>query len=176
MPLFRYTSHDEQGEAAQGMIDALNIQAARAALRQMNVQIDSIEEVDPIKKEEPVAWQVTEHETTATPVVLETSTAKRTGGLYYPIIDTLRLYAGWLLAWYFLIYALGSYQFLRKFPFQLPYIDDLFWSPIVLSFTFGAFLFLLLSSVHRLFGRGLLTGAGLTVLGLVALFLFHQNI
>ncbi len=177
MPRYRYVSVDESDQAQHGTIDALNIQAARAALRQMNVQIESIEEIEPTE-EKPVSWQVTddenaEHVVESIPVAKSAPTAST---VYYPVIDTLRLYAGWLLAWYFLIYAFGSYQATRALAFRAPYLDDLFLSPIVLTFTFGAFLFLLLSSLHRAFGRGPVKAAGLMVAGLIVLFLFRQNI
>ncbi len=176
MPRYRYASVDESGQLQHGVIDALNIQAARAALRQMNVQIESIEEIQP-EGQQPVAWQVTDEQ--AERVVKSipvTKTSPAGSSAYYPVVDTLRLYAGWLLAWYFLIYAFGSYQSTRALPFRIPYLDDLFSSPIVLTFTFGAFLFLLLSALHRAFGRGPVKAAGLMVAGLVVLFLFRQNI
>lgn len=84
---------------------------------------------------------------------------------YYPLSDTLRLYAGWLLAWYFVIYAFGAYQFTRALPLQVPILEDLFYSPVVLHFAAVAFIYLLLSSVHRLLGKSILLGMVLCVAG-----------
>ena len=49
--------------------------------------------------------------------------SKRAQG-YHPLSDTLRLYAGWLFAWYVVIYALGWYQRTRALPFRMPVIDQ----------------------------------------------------
>jgi hypothetical protein len=95
---------------------------------------------------------------------------------YYPLIDTLRLYAGWLLAWYFVIYALGSYQFLRGIPLHIPFLESLFGSPVVLTFAAGAFLFLLLSGIHRAWGRGILKGLFLLIIGVAVFTVFQMNV
>ena len=84
---------------------------------------------------------------------------------YHPLIDTLRLYAGWLLACLFVIYAVGGYQQLRQFPFRLSILDEWTASPMILSVTLVTFLFLLLSSVHRVMGRGFWKGLALAVMG-----------
>lgn len=94
---------------------------------------------------------------------------------YYPLVDTLRLYAGWLLAWYFVIYALGAYQFTRKM-FAWDLLDQLFFSPLVLQFSCLAFLFLMLSQVHRVLGRGIVKGVILTIVGITVFVLFRANI
>ncbi|MFA6522967.1 MAG: hypothetical protein WCS85_01200 [Candidatus Peribacteraceae bacterium] len=94
---------------------------------------------------------------------------------YYPLLDTLRLYAGWLLAWYFVIEALGSYQYLRRLPFQLSALDGLFRSLLVIRLSAAAFLFLLLSTVHCMLGRGIAKGIILTLVGIVLLGVFVAN-
>ena len=93
---------------------------------------------------------------------------------YYPLSDTIRLYAGWLLAWYFLIYTFGSYQFTRSLPWKLSLIDDLFFSPLILHFASAAFMYLLLTSVHRILGRKTLVGAGLFVIGVGIYWMFRM--
>jgi hypothetical protein len=95
---------------------------------------------------------------------------------YYPLSDTLRLYAGWLLAWYFLIYSFGGYQETRKLPFHIQIIQSLFESPLVLIFSVVCFLFLLLSSIHRLLGRSVLMGVLLTVLGIGLFIVFEVHV
>jgi hypothetical protein len=94
---------------------------------------------------------------------------------YYPLMDTLRLYAGWLLAWYFVIEALGSYQYLRTLPFRLSALDGLFRSLLVIRISAAAFLFLLLSTVHCMLGRGIAKGIILTLTGIVLLGVFIAN-
>ncbi len=134
MPQFTYIAQTLDGKPENGSIDSLDAETARETLRKRGLLV---EEVMPASIEEP---------------------------LYAPLSDTLRLYAGWLLAWYALVYALGSYIMLKHLPFNVPFLDGLFLSPLVLDFAFGTFCFLTLSSVHRLLGRG--TGIGI-VLALV---------
>jgi len=96
--------------------------------------------------------------------------------VYLPILETLRLYAGWLLAWYCLVYAVGSYQFLKETPFRIPYAESLFLSPLVISFTLSAFLFLLFTSLHKAVGGGKLKGLLFLALGIAAFILYRMNI
>jgi hypothetical protein len=95
---------------------------------------------------------------------------------YVPLSDTFRLYAGWLLAWYGLVYLLGSYQFTKHLPFEIPFLSGLFLSPLVLTFAFGTFFFLFLSSIHRLLGRGLWKGIFLTVIWVGVMAVFWVNV
>ncbi len=81
---------------------------------------------------------------------------------YAPLHETLRIFAGWLLTWYGLIYALGFLESTGRLP-QIPFIHELFLSPLVLQFTFGTFLLLALSNVHRWIGKGILAGLFLTI-------------
>ena len=50
---------------------------------------------------------------------------------YLPLIDTLRLYAGNLFAWYAIVMALGYYVHVRALPFSIPFVGGLFISSIV---------------------------------------------
>ena len=94
---------------------------------------------------------------------------------YYPLSDTIRLYCGWLLAFLSAIYAVGAYQSLRGLPWESPLIAEWFESPLILHAAFLAFLYLLLSSVHRLLGRGLWSGLLLMILGFFLFALFKAN-
>lgn len=87
---------------------------------------------------------------------------------YLPLVETVRLYCGWLLAWYAVIYGLGSSQAMHRLPFEIPYVPELFASLLIFRFTLGAFLFLLASSLHRAIGGGVWKGIGLALIGLVA--------
>ena len=94
---------------------------------------------------------------------------------YYPLSDTFRLYAGWLLAWYFVIYAVGLYQETRPLPFRISFIENLFFSPLILTLTSIAFLFLLLSSLYRLSHKKKHSAVLLTILGIILFVLFRAN-
>ena len=94
---------------------------------------------------------------------------------YFPLLDTLRLYAGWLLSWYFLIFAFGSYAYLRDLPVQIPLVSGLFQSPVIISFAFGAFLFLLLTELHNRFGKWKFPGLLLSAAWLGIFVLFRMN-
>lgn len=72
-----------------------------------------------------------------------------TVAVYHPIISTLRLYAGWLLAWYGLFVALGYYAHVRLLSWDLPFVEAFYLSPLIFSFTVAIFLFLLLGAIHR---------------------------
>ena len=92
---------------------------------------------------------------------------------YYPLADTLRLYAGWQLALYLTVYTLGMYQSQRELSFRIPYIDALYLSPVLLTFTLICFLFLVSTSFHRTCGRKKVFGWLFTLLG-IAVFLFYR--
>lgn len=94
---------------------------------------------------------------------------------YLPLVDTLRLFAGWLLAWYGLVYLLGAFQYNQKLPADVPFLQALFVSPLVLRCTLAVFLFLLFTDLHRWLGRGIGKGILLTIVA-VGLFVgFHLN-
>ncbi len=121
----------------------------------------SVEEKKEDRPAEPVL------RTDAEAVAVKKRSTKKKSVDYYPLTDTIRLYAGWLLAWYFLIYMFGAYQFTRALPVKISIVDDLFFSPLILHFAAAAFIFLLLSSVHRVLGRKILLGVGLFIIGVV---------
>ena len=211
MPQFSYTARRMDGTMTNGSIDAVSLQAARASLQQMDLEVEELSEFvaktveqatvsvgvnpPPLSAVNPVLtgtlspqWKTIAPSPTVLPlkgnlppvfqpfpkptVVLPPLPV---GKLYFPLGDTFRLYAGWLLAWYFLIFSIGSYQFLKRSPYHIPYMDELFLSPVLLTFAFGAFLFLLLSTLHRLLGRGVLTAVLLTTVWTVGVYLFQVN-
>jgi hypothetical protein len=94
---------------------------------------------------------------------------------YYPLGDTLRIYAGWLTAVLFLVYAIGSYQQLRLLPFRIDVFDEWLESALLLRVTFTSFLYLLLSSIHRALGGGVWKGIALTLIGFAGLVAFMAN-
>lgn len=94
---------------------------------------------------------------------------------YHPLLNTLRLYAGWLLACLLVIYTFGSYQQLRALPFRFSILDEWMDSPMILNVTFVTFSFLLLSSVHQAMGRGFWRGVALAVIGFELLVIFRMK-
>lgn len=85
---------------------------------------------------------------------------------YLPLMATLRLYAGWLLAWYGLFVALGYFTTVRQLPFEIPFVQAFYFSPLIFTFTAGIFIFLLLSAVHKAMHGKLVTGIFLTLVGI----------
>ncbi len=184
MTQFAYTARNEEGATVRGTLNASSVQAAHAALREMDLSPVELTESGPRTQiPEPKQWNVIEpapNEAAPAAVVMQTeepavSVAAAPVEDYAPLSDTLRLYAGWLLAWYFIIFALGSYQFTRELPFTIPLIDELFLSPLILNFACAAFLFLLLSGFHRMLGRRILIGIPLILIGIAAFVLFWSN-
>lgn len=84
---------------------------------------------------------------------------------YFPLLDTIRLYAGWLLAWYLLFVAAGYYTFQRQLPLDIPFVEGFFFSPLIFRFVAAMFVFLALSSLHKLLRGKLLSGLLLAVIG-----------
>lgn len=163
MTLYSYKASGKDGKELSGSTEAHSLQAARDNVIAMNL--------DPIEIYEAPKDHVV-HNKYKTPE--DTSTQSNRPDIpYLPLFETMRLYAGWLLAWYALIYIIGAYQFTKDLPFRIPYAESLFLSPLVLSFTFAAFLFLLLSSIYKALGKKKPVAFLLLIIG-VALFLVYR--
>lgn len=206
MPQFTYTAIGQDNQRVTGTIEAFSLQAARDALKAMHLVSEEIHESPPYEplfaeptrepsatpaaRQDPVPAEPA-HSSPFPPVLPDAAVppvqqrADQTqvrGPLsastpsYFPLLDTLRLYAGWLLAWYCLVYALGSYQYTRPLPFRIPYVEGLFLSPLVLSFTFAAYLFLLLSGLWKATGKKVVTGLIFTTLGIAGFVLYRMNV
>ena len=172
MPQFTYSAVTKAGELKEGTMEAISMQAARDALKEMNLTLEEIhestaaEQVEFTSSTPPVMPLI--------PAAVSTETASKHA--YFPLTDTLRLYAGWLLAWYALVYGLGSFQQTRALPFQIPYLSGLFLSPLVLQFTLGAFLFLLCTGLWKSLKKNLWIGLLLIVLGVAGFVLYRMNV
>lgn len=94
---------------------------------------------------------------------------------YHPLLETFRLYAGWLLACMAVIYAVGSYQQARVLPFHSDLLQEWLESALILHVTFTAFIFLLLGSVHRGIGGGAWKGILLAIAGFLLIAFFRAN-
>ncbi len=177
MPTFAYIARTTDGTLERGTLEAASSEEAREQLRKRHLFVEQLQHEDGPPQTvgfsgAPLPWTVTD-----TPAASATSAAApaadETEHPYVPLTDTLRLFAGWLLAWYGLVYLLGSLQRSGRLPADIPFLEGLFTSPIVLRFTFGTFLFLLLTSIHRWMDGGVLKGLGLGVVFVGLLAAFH---
>ncbi|MDD5103904.1 MAG: hypothetical protein PHX93_05945 [Candidatus Peribacteraceae bacterium] len=188
MPQFTYTALQADGQRVSGTIESFSLQAAHDALRQMHLVPEELHEslagaqtLTPEHAEKLLSF--------TSPVTGEASSASAPSAsaqppaaaqpeqpAYFPLLDTLRLYAGWLLAWYCIVFALGHYQHTRPLPFRIPFAEGLFLSPLVLSFTLGAYLFLLLSGIWKATGKGMFKGIILTGIGIAGFVLYRMNV
>ena len=178
MPLFAYTARDAQGRIDRGTLNAASAEDVRKVLRERQLIADEIVQT---RTPEPVVPGFTPAMPWTT--IEDKREEKRTEKAmvaeeraYVPLVDTLRLFAGWLLAWYGLVFLLGDLQMHGRLPPELPLVEALFTSSIVLRFTFTTFLFLLLTSVHSWLGRGIGKGLALTIVGVLVFVTFHLNV
>lgn len=180
MTLFSYIARDNRGRIDRGSMNAASMEEVRENLQAKGLSIEEI-----LESRTPVAQPAAVGFTPAMPwtTIEDKKEEKKTEKAmeteeraYIPLVDTLRLFAGWLLAWYGAVYLLGNLSMEEKMPVYIPYLNALFISPLVLRFTFGTFLFLLLTSLHRAMGKGVGKGIALTVVGVAVFVLFHLNI
>ncbi len=167
MPLYTYIAEDAAGVKQSGTVEAPTYDQAREILRKRDLAVSALAEFtlseqDPLPVE-TMPWSG--RKKTSAPAAEETT--------YLPFTDTLRLFAGWLIAWYGLVYLLGGLQLKKNISADIPFIAALSTSGLVLRFCFGTFLFLLLTSVHAWMGKGIAKGIVLTVIGLLLMTGFH---
>lgn len=187
MPSFSYIARTSEGTLEKGTIAASNTEAAREKLRKKQLMVEELQEENspsarpgarsdgpmPIGFAGSMPWTTTEDDLSTVPPPAQTIRTTAEDMEYLPLVDTLRLFAGWLLAWYGIVYLLGWYQISGKISSDIPFLQALFASSLVLRFAFGTFLFLLLTSVHAWAGKGAGKAIGLGVLGIVIFFVFH---
>lgn len=167
MTLYTYIAEDPQGVRQSGTVEAPTYDQAREILRRRDLSIASLAEFtlseqDPLPVES-MPWSGRR----------KSVPAEETEAGYLPLVETLRLFAGWLIAWYGLVYLLAGLQFKGSISADLPFIAALASSGLVIRFSFGTFLFLLLSSVHAWTGRGIAKGIALTVAWTLLMAGFH---
>lgn len=190
MPQFSYTALDRDGHKKEGTVNAESVLTARDALKELSLDPQDIRET--VGADTPVPWELTEE--SLTPEKAEsllsavgsiptderrnaaTHSSSPSVAAYFPLIDTLRLYAGWLLAWYFLVYALGSFKYTRSVPFDIPFLEGLFLSPLVLSFTLAAWLFLLLTGIWKHREGTWKSGVLYIIIGIGVFLLYRMNV
>ncbi len=174
---FQYLATDAFGTRKEGTLRAHSLEDARNAVEAM--------ELTPVEIYERNSGRIADLQTV--PLYSELRDiqdrehppgipADKSSRVYLPLLDTLRLYAGWLLAWYCLVYAVGFYQSQKSLPFSIPFTESLFLSPLVLSFTFAAYLFLLLSGFYLALGKRTLHAFVLLILGIAIFLLYRINV
>lgn len=166
MTLFRYQATNEHGEQVTGTVDATDEASARSALADVRMSAIALtaETPAPAASSAPPPSIPAPEKQEIKQAVASVSDAP------FSLLSTLRLYAGWLLAWYGLVMALGYYSDVRTLPFEIPFVHGLFLSSLVFSFLLATFLFLLMSSLARALRGGLITGG---ILGICAVGLFY---
>ncbi|OGJ73051.1 hypothetical protein A3G69_04260 [Candidatus Peribacteria bacterium RIFCSPLOWO2_12_FULL_53_10] len=175
MPFFSYRATDSTGALQQGNIEAVHADAAREALSQKGWTPIDITAVS----SEPFSFVTPQPSQPAQPFAKKEEAMPSpppSQKISPPIAATLRLYAGWLLAYYALVYAVGWYAHSRPLPFEIPYVEALLLSPLVLSFTFAAFLFLIGHSLYRAWGSGLWKGILVSVIGVGVFVMYRMNV
>jgi len=95
---------------------------------------------------------------------------------YAAFTSTIRLYAGWVLAWSIATLALLAYEQTRKLPFSLSYLDALGNVSSLILISSAAFLFIVFSSLHRLFKGKFLLGIVLAIVWGLSVFFIQQNL
>lgn len=173
MTEYRYRATDPFGKEQEGTVKSHSLTSARDAVSAMGLEPIEIYEAAPHSGEVPAFTLYGDLQKIQEKKPGEPGAQAR---VYFPLLDTLRLYAGWLLAWYCLVYAVGSYQFMRDLPIRIPYADSLFLSPLVLSFTFAAYLFLLFSGWYVSWGRKKAVAAVLLVAGIALFLVYRMNV
>ncbi len=186
MAHFFFIARRPDGSIQRGSLDAATAEAARERLRKQGLEIEELQErkpapqmlIEPPPRFAPAAPVAPQAPAAAMPAATPAAAVMEDDdeGGYVPLGETLRLFAGWLLAWYAVVYLFGSYQRQDKLPFELPFIDGMFTSPLILRFAFGTFMFLFFSSLHRWLGGGIFKGLLLILLWVIAFAFFHVNV
>ncbi len=159
------------------MLEATSIEEAREMLRKKHMTVEDLriipEGVPSDAFSAAMPWTNTDDD--SAPAPQKTVKKKMTATLYVPLLETLRLFAGWLLTFCSAIYMLGALQLRGHLPWEIPLLQALLSSPLILHFACVTFLFLLCTNLHRWLGRGIGLGILLTVIGLSTFVLFHIN-
>ncbi len=169
MPSFPYVARTSEGTLERGSIDAETVQQARERLHRRGLTVEELAGDATIGFSETPAWTVTGGSTKA----VKEATEKPE---YIPLLQTLRLFAGWLMAWYGIIFLAGSYRADGRIPYDIPAIEGLAASPLVLRFAFGTFLFLALTDLHKKAGSKAIVGVLLAIVGVGLMWVFHLNV
>jgi hypothetical protein len=169
MPSFPYVARTSQGTLERGTIDAETAKQARERLHRRGLTVEELGDDSTIGLSETPSWTVTGTSAKAAKTVVDKTE-------YIPLLQTLRLFAGWLMAWYGIIFLAGSYRADGRIPYDIPAIEGLAASPLVLRFAFGTFLFLALTDLHKKAGSKAIIGIALAIVGVGLMWVFHLNV
>ncbi len=189
VPVFAFEGKDASGTVRRGTLQATNKYEAFKSLRDQQklflMMLSPIGTLPQYNDPELTQWQRGVKDSArevSSPKVGFTNTAQgvvkptaspiaATSERYYPLTVTLRLYAGWLLAWYGLCIIIGYYAVARSLPWDIPFVKAFFLSPLVFRFIAALILFLVLTSLHQRMKGKLLSGIILSVAGIGLLYL-----
>ena len=185
MSLFTFSGVRADGSQQRGTLDAPDRMTAERQLRDQGLVITALSEASEQDRAEVLftndqqrkatsvlrGWEVTPTSPPPVPTI-----AADASPAYQPLLETVRLYAGWLLAWYGLVFALGAYQATKGLPFEMPLVYGLAQSPLVLSFAFATFLFLLLSTIAKALRAGVGLGIALALVWAIGVYAFRVNL
>lgn len=167
MPIYTYIAEDASGVKQNGTVEAPTYDQAREILRKRDLAVSALAEFT-LSEQDPLPVETMPWSGRRKPAAAPTEEAA-----YLPLVETLRLFAGWLIAWYGLVYLLGGLQVKKSISGDIPFIAALSTSSLVLRFCFGTFLFLFLTSVHAWMGKGIAKGIVLTLIGIALMAGFH---
>lgn len=173
MPSFPYVARTPNGTLERGIVDVDTIDAVKTYIHAKGWTVEEIAGDSQAPFIETPTWTTIEHgnaSTTMQAPVIELET------VYIPLLQTMRLFAGWLMAWYGLIYFAGTYRGDGRLPYDIPLIQSLASSDLVLRFSFAVFLFLLLSDVYTWTAKKAVIGVFVTIVGITAMWMFHVNV
>ncbi len=218
MPSYSFICKNAGNQRVEGTLSAFNEEAARATLKEMQLEVENLTEMSEVQKTPSASMAKIPEGSTApfidalspnpplapsipsipdksktsswlmiddpAPFVHASSLRVSSSPMldrpkgkvsYAPVLDTFRLYAGWLCAWYVAIFALGSLSYLDRLPSRIDLLEDLIVSPTIINFCFGAFLFLLLTSLYKKLHANIPTGMIFGIAWLSTLLIFRLN-
>ena len=94
---------------------------------------------------------------------------------YAPFVNTVRLYAGWVFAWGLAALTFVAYGHTRTLPFSTVFLDAFGNLSALILITISSFLFLVVTTVHRVLKGKLLLGIVLMIAWVAAVFFVQQN-
>lgn len=194
---FAFEGKDASGNIRRGTVQAANKRAAFDSLiRDQNLELNMLALMGTLPSyndRELMDWQkknnaqkspiMTEQTTAPTtqkkigfttvpektaPLTQDTQPTKSPESSYHTLAKTITLYAGWLLAWYGLFVALGYYSTTRAMPWDIPFVQAFYVSPLIFSFTVSIYLLLLTIAVHKILRGGWVLAIFLTCISCLA--------
>lgn len=133
-PRFAFRGHNSSGSLLQGVIEARTPEEAKERLQsEYQVSLTEIRE-----------------EVGSSPVTPPPPTSPARALRHSPLRETVRLYAGWLIAWYGVTVTFGYYAKERALPFDLPLLESLASSDTVAVILLALYSTMLLTSPQLL--------------------------